>query len=84
MNSQLKKSCIKLETSYSEFIKSPDEPDENCINCILDDILSSPEGELRDVCIDLYKKGLMRLDCIRTGKSYMVTQEFFNRIFPSK
>ena len=83
MKSTLKKSCTELASTYTEFGKSEEDPDENCINCILDDILSMPEGELREASIELFRKGLMQLNCARTGKSYMVTQEFFNRIFKS-
>lgn len=76
-----KKKCINLATSYSEYEPSNEEPDEDCINCILDDILNTKEGETRDAWIELYRKGLMLLNCSRTGKSYIINQDFFNRIY---
>jgi len=71
--------CIGLEPS--KFTPTHEDPDEDCINCILDDILDTKEGETRDAWIELYRQGLMKLNCAKTGKSYMITQEFFDRIF---
>ncbi len=81
METKVKTKCIDLANSYGEFRASNEDPDEDCINCILDDILNTPEGEIRDAWIDLYKKGLIQLNCARTGKSYMINKEFFNRIY---
>jgi len=74
--------CIKIIDNVSKFEFTLEEPDEECINCILDNILSIPEGELRDISIGLYKDGLMKLECRRTKKSYMITQNFFKKYFP--
>lgn len=76
-----KTKCIELVKEYTEFVPSQQNPDEGCINCILDDILETEEGELRDAWIELYKKGLMRLNCAKTGKSYMINKDFFESIF---
>lgn len=75
------KKCIGISTNHSEFISTNQDPDEGCINCILDDILNTPEGDLRDFWINWYKQGLMRLNCGRTGKSYTINKEFFDKIF---
>lgn len=81
METKLKTKCIDLANPYSEFSPTNEDPDEACINCILDDILDTKEGEIRDAWINLYKQGLMQLNCARTGKSYMINKEFFNKIF---
>ncbi len=74
------KSCINLADEVFEFESTKENPDEECINCILDDILSVPEGEMRDFWIGIYREGRMKLECKRTMKSYIITQEFFDSI----
>jgi hypothetical protein len=74
--------CITLSNAELEFEPTKENPDEECINCILDDILSVQEGELRDFWIGIYKKGLMGLNCSKTRKSYIITKEFFDKIIP--
>ncbi len=75
-----KRSCIDVKVPEIGFVKTDEQPDEECINCILDDILNTPEGETRDAWIAFYTEGRMMLNCARTGKSYIVTKEFFNNI----
>jgi hypothetical protein len=79
-SSTLNRKCVTLSNNEYDFEPTKENPDEECINCILDDILSVQEGELRDFWIGLYKKGLMKLNCSKTRKSYIITKEFFNRI----
>ena len=74
------KSCISLTNEEIEFEPTKENPDEECINCILDDILNTPEGELRDGWIKMYRNGLIQLECKRTKKSYIITQDFFDKI----
>lgn len=50
-----------------------------CINCILDDILNTSE-ETRSFWISLYEKESMKIECRLTGKSHLVTKEFFNNV----
>lgn len=76
-----KRSCVGIEVPETGFFKTDEQPDEDCINCILDDILATPEGEIRDLWIAIYREGRMSLNCARTGKSYMINAEFFNTIF---
>ena len=81
METKAKRKCVDLANQYSEFTPSQENPDEDCFNCILDDILDTPEGETRDAWIAIYRQGLMQLNCGRTGKSYMINKEFFDKIF---
>ncbi len=74
------RSCINIANAIFEFEPTKENPDEDCINCILDDILNTPEGELRDGWIKMYRNGLIKLECKRTRKSYIITQEFFDKI----
>ncbi|QEK52824.1 hypothetical protein FYC62_14990 [Pedobacter aquae] len=50
-----------------------------CINCILDDILSTSENIRKD-WIKLYKDGNMQLQCRLTGKKHLITKEFFDKV----
>lgn len=75
--------CVTISDEKFEFEPTKENPDEECINCILDDILSVQEGELRDFWIGIYKKGQMGLNCSKTRKSYTITKEFFDKINPS-
>jgi len=77
------RSCINVANEVSKYEPSIESPDPECINCILDHILSIPEGELRDICIGLYRDGLMKLECRRTKKSYIITKAFFDSINPN-
>jgi hypothetical protein len=69
-------SCINISSEVFDFELTNENPDEECINCIFEAILGVPEGELRDICIEFYKKGRMRLEYKRTRKSYLITKEF--------
>lgn len=80
----IRRNCAKTTDAVFEFEPTKENPDEECINCILDHILRQEEGEIRDACIAFYKTGMMKLNCSRTRKSYMVTKEFFDKINPSK
>lgn len=67
-----------------EDYKLPDTTDTDkipleCINCILDDILSISE-EFRKGWIKLYEDGNMQLQCRLTGKKHLVTKEFFDKV----
>nr|WP_294896760.1 hypothetical protein [uncultured Pedobacter sp.] len=50
-----------------------------CINCILDDILSVDE-RIRKDWIKLYEDGNMGLHCSLTGKKHLITKEFFDKV----
>jgi hypothetical protein len=76
--------CVTLSNEEFEFEPTKENPDEECINCILDDILSKQEGEMRDFWIGIYEKGLMKLNCSKTRKSYIITKEFFDKINPKE
>jgi hypothetical protein len=78
--STLNGKCISQSNDECDFEPVKGNPDEECINCILDDILSVQQGELRDFWIGLYKEGLMKLNCSKTRKSYIISKEFFDRI----
>jgi len=80
LHSSNHKRCINIADDIFEFEPTKENPDEECINCILDDILNTPEGELRDGWIKMYRNGLIKLECKRTRKSYIITQEFFDKI----
>ncbi len=73
--------CSEIISVPDRFERTKGDPDEECINCILDDILDCKEGETRDGWISLYRQGLMGLNCARTGKSYLINKEFFDKIF---
>ena len=75
------KRCINIANDVFEFEPSKENPDEECVNCILDDILKTPEGEMRDGWIRMYRNGLIKLECKRTRKSYIITKEFFDKIY---
>jgi hypothetical protein len=79
----INRKCITLSNEEFKFEPTNENPDEDCINCILDDILSVPIGEMRDIWIGIYKEGMMKLNCSKTRKSYMITKEFFNKISSS-
>ncbi len=81
MHNKREKSCINIANEEFEFEPSKENPDEECVNCILDDILNTPEGEMRDGWIKMYRNGLIKLECKRTRKSYIITKEFFDKIF---
>lgn len=76
-----KRSCVNIQIPEFGFVKTDEQPDENCIDCILDDILSTEEGETRDAWIAIYREGRMMLNCARTGKCYLINKEFFDSIF---
>ena len=67
-----------------EDYKLPDTTDTDkipleCINCILDDILSTPE-HVRKSWIKLYEDGSMKLECSLTVKEHLITKEFFDKV----
>ena len=77
-----KESLIKL--CEQEDYKLPEYTDKDkipleCINCILDDILDTPE-ETRKFWISLYEEESMKIECRLTGKSHLITKEFFKNI----
>lgn len=75
------KKCTDIVNNQKRFAFTKENPDEECINCILDDILSFKEERNWEALISLYREGKMMLKCARTGKSYIINKEFFNRIY---
>ncbi|GEM_PF-2414926 len=77
----MSKNCIAIKDPIEIFWPIRSKPDIDCINCILDDILSYPEGEERTLRISLYKAGLMELNCEKTGNRFQINHAFFEQIF---
>lgn len=60
---------------------SDEDPDEDCINCMLDRILRIDDPDARSFWIYLHRTGQLSLQCGKTGKTYRITPEFFERHF---
>ncbi len=74
------KYCDTVDAQINTLKLAEDEIPEECINCILDDILSNREPNVKKFWLDLYKEGTMSLHCKLTGKKYVVNEEFFKKI----
>lgn len=74
-------SCIFEADSVDERESANNDSDERCINCILDTLLYIEDCKLRNLWINLLKKGCLEINCVRTRRNYRILPEFFNKVF---